>query len=108
MRWVCNVLAEDNEVAIIGDENEPVFSPIAADLFAFGGDPRVVFGWFDFDDAARGILRGRGFLTFSFLKLIFGEEPIGLPAPRFLSWRIQWTLGLRDLPISLKKLDSAS
>ena len=55
--WVARgVLAEQHEVAGVGDEHEAVPGPVAADLGALGGKPRVVAGWFDLDDAALGEL----------------------------------------------------
>lgn len=50
------ILADEDEVAIVGDENLAVLAPIAADLFAIGGEPRVVGCGFDFNDPASGIL----------------------------------------------------
>src|SRR5260370_21695897 len=73
-RLAGRVLTDDHKVAVVGNENQPVFSPIAADLFALRGDPGVFSGWFDLDDAASGILWEGGFLTLAFLELVFGEE----------------------------------
>ena len=50
------VLAEEDEVAEVGDEDEAVLRPIAADLVAFGGQPGVVGDGLDLDDAALGEL----------------------------------------------------
>ena len=55
--WVARgVLAEQHEVAGVGDEHEAVPGPVAADLVALGGQPRVVAGGLDLDDAALGEL----------------------------------------------------
>ena len=55
--WVARgVPAEEDEVAGVGDEHEAVPGPVAADLGAVGGKPRVVAGWFDLDDTAFGEL----------------------------------------------------
>ena len=53
--WVARgVLAEQHEVAGVGDEHEAVLAPVAADLVAIGGQPRVVADGLDLDDAALG------------------------------------------------------
>ena len=44
------------KVTGVGDEHEAVPGPVADDLGAVGGKPRVVAGWFDLDDAALGVL----------------------------------------------------
>ena len=55
--WVAGgVLAEEDEVAGVGDEDEAVLVPVAADLVAIGGEPCVVGGGFYLDDATFGEL----------------------------------------------------
>ena len=55
--WVARgVLAEQHEVAGVGDEHEAVPVPVLAHLRALGGQPRVVAGGLDLDDAALGEL----------------------------------------------------
>ncbi len=68
------IAAEEDEVAVIGDEDLSVLAPIAADLIAGGGDPGVVAGGFDLDCAAARFLSGQGFGVLESLKLIFGEQ----------------------------------
>ncbi len=58
-----SVLSHEYEIAIIGDQNLAISSPIAADLFAVGGKQRIVRSWLDFDHSARGGLRKGFFLT---------------------------------------------
>jgi len=36
------ILADENKIAIVCDQNLTIFSPITADLFAVGGYPGVV------------------------------------------------------------------
>ena len=52
----CGVLAQEDEVAGVGDEDEAVPVPVAADLGAAGGEPGVVGGGLDLDHAALGKL----------------------------------------------------
>lgn len=68
------VFADENEVAIVGDEDLAVFRPVAADLSAVGGKPGVVGGGFDFDHTARGLLRDIWIFVFSAFELLFGKE----------------------------------
>lgn len=67
------ILADKDEVSIVGDEDLAIFAPVAADLLAIGGEPGVAGGGLDFDDPASGILR-KGFFLAALLELIFGEE----------------------------------
>ena len=50
------VLAQQDEIAGVGDEDEAVSVPVAADLIAFGGEPGVVVRGLDLDHAALGEL----------------------------------------------------
>ena len=50
------VLTEQNEVAGVGDEDEAVSIPVAADLITVGGEPSIVVGRLDLYDAALGEL----------------------------------------------------
>ena len=50
------VLTKQDEVAGVGDEDEPILLPVAADLIALGGEPSVVVGRLDLDHAALGEL----------------------------------------------------
>ena len=93
------VLADDEEVAIVRDENEPVFSPIAADLLALGGDPSVVRSWLDLDDAAGRVLRQRFFFGLALFELIFGEEPaVGAADTTILELKYAAHFGLQGFP----------
>ena len=65
------VRSEQDEVAGVGDEDEAVAVPVAADLVAGGGQPGVVAGGFDLDDAA---LRRLAFAGPAALDLLGGVE----------------------------------
>lgn len=67
------ILADKDEVSIVCDQDLAIFTPVAADLFAVGGQPGVAGGGLDFDDPASGFLR-KGFFLAALLELIFGEE----------------------------------
>ena len=51
-----DVLAQQHEVAGVGDQHETVTVPVSADLGTVGGDPGVVAGRLDLHDAALGRL----------------------------------------------------
>ena len=65
------IRSEQDEVAGVGDEDEAVAVPVAADLVAGGGQPGVVAGGFDLDDAA---LRSLAFAGPAALDLLGGVE----------------------------------
>ena len=70
------VLAQQNEVAGVGDENEAVALPVFADLFAIGCEPSVVVRGLDLDHAALGELTVS---RLSALELLGGvESEIGM------------------------------
>ncbi len=52
---VC-ILAKNQEVAKIGDDDESVCTPILADLLRTGRNPGVIFDAFHFNDAPFGRL----------------------------------------------------
>jgi hypothetical protein len=62
--------ADDEKIADIGDDDEPVRTEIFADLGGVGGEPSVVTGALDLDDAA---LRRLPRPWLAFLDLICGE-----------------------------------
>ena len=55
-RQAVGVLAHQHEVAGVGDQNQAIAAPVAADLIAIGGEPGVVIGGLDLDNAAFGDL----------------------------------------------------
>ena len=65
------VLADEHEVPIVGDQDQPIATPIAADLIAFGGEPSVVIDGFDFDHA---VLRHLPLARLAALHLLGGVE----------------------------------
>ena len=48
------VLADQDEITGVGDQNDPVEAPVFAHLSAVSGQPGVFIGRLDFDDAAFG------------------------------------------------------
>jgi len=47
------ILPDQHEIPVIRDQDQPVFPPIFRYLLPRGGDPGVVLGGFDLDDAPR-------------------------------------------------------
>ena len=70
------VLAEEHEVARVRHQHRPVAAPIAADLIARGGEPGVVAGGLDLDDAA------------------FRQPALARPAPLDLPRRVEAEVGM--------------
>ena len=60
----------DTKVAVVGDENLSVLTPVARDLIARGGDERVVLGGLGLDRAACGLLSRYEPLVLDSLELI--------------------------------------
>ena len=73
------ILAHQHEVARIGDQDETVAFPIAADLGGYCGQPRIIAGGFDFDDTAFGDL---SFFRLALLHLLGRIQPeVGMSRP---------------------------
>ena len=71
-----HVLAQQHEVAGVGDQNQPVTVPVAAHLVTIRCQPGVVADGFDLDHAA------------------FGKLPLTLPAPLHLLGGIESEVGM--------------
>ena len=71
------VLADQDELASVGDQHLPVALPVVGDLLAVGGVPGVVCHGFDLDDAPFRLLSRLGL---ALLHLLGGVEPeVGMP-----------------------------
>ena len=68
------IAADQDEIAVVGDQDLVVAAPVFADLFTLGGDPGIVGVGLDFDCAARRDAGARGFGA-ALGKLVGGEEP---------------------------------
>ena len=76
----CAILAEQDEIAHVGDEDEAILVPILADLRAFDSQPRIVRHGLDLHDAA---LRGLALNRISLAGLLGGvQAKIGVIRPR--------------------------
>ena len=71
-RLAARVLAEQHEVARIGDQHQAVVIPVLAHLVAVGREPRVVRSGLDLDDTAIGALT---LARLALLDLLAGVEP---------------------------------
>ena len=99
------VLAQQHEVAGVGDQRQPVAFPVAAHLGGVGGWPGVIGGRFDLHHAA---LRRLALLGPPGLHLPGGiEAEVGMPRPllRQLADAI-YTLGRSEAPTAFSKLFS--
>ena len=73
------ILAEQDEVSGVGDQDEPVLVPVLAYLIAFGCQPSVVTNGLDFNHTT---FRCLAFPRFSLLHLLCSvEAKVGVSAP---------------------------
>ena len=101
-RAALRVLAQQHEVAGIGDQHQPVTVPVATHLVAIRGQPGVVADGFDLDHAAFGKLP---IALPAPLHLLGGvESEVGMSGPCCASSLTQKTLGLSVLPKAFSRL----
>jgi hypothetical protein len=70
-----SILAHQDEIPVIGHQDLPVFSQVAAHLVAVGGHPGIILGGLDLNGPPGRHLPRHGFIVTSFLKLLLSKKP---------------------------------